>query len=185
MATRLTILGASGSVGRAVADVVEAGAVGLFVGEVDDRTFGAGQLDDALRQGVHGNLLVAADVKNLADGGGGGDQFRQGRDDIAHVAEAARLFAVAVDLQRLVLQRGRHEAGEDHAVHAHLPRADGVEEADDDDGQAVLAVVGQAQKFVDALGIGVAPARVSRGTHDHVIVFAERHPRPFAVNLGA
>ena len=61
---------------------------------------------------------------------------RAGR--VLHVAEAARLVAVAVDLERLVRERGAHEAGDDHPVLAALPRADGVEEARDDDAEIPL-----------------------------------------------
>jgi len=59
-----------------------------------------------------------------------------------HVAEAASLGPVTVDGDPLVVQGPGYEAGNDHPVVAGLAGADGVEEAEGHDRQAVLLVVG-------------------------------------------
>ena len=58
------------------------------------------------------------------------------------VAEAASLGPVTVDGDPLVVQGPGYEAGNDHPVVAGLAGADGVEEAEGHDRQAVLLVVG-------------------------------------------
>ena len=53
---------------------------------------------------------------------------------VPDVGEAARLRPVAEHRDRPSRERLLHEVRNDHPVLARLPRADGVEQADDDDG---------------------------------------------------
>ena len=76
------------------------------------------------------------------------------------------------------------EIGEDHAVAAGLARADGVEEADDDDRELLFLPVGERKKFVEGFGSGIAPAAFGGGAEDEVGVFVERDVGALAVDLG-
>ena len=99
------------------------------------------------------------------------------------MAETAGLVAIAVNFQRLIRFSGGDEAGQDHSIHADLARADGVEESHERNGQLKLLVIGEAEKLVDAFGIGVAPAREFGCAHQHIIILAKRHARAFAINF--
>ncbi len=102
---------------------------------------------------------------------------------VGHVAEAARLRAVAVDRQRLAGQRLLHEARDHHAVAAGLARADGVEQAKDRHRQPMLVVIRQRQELIHHLGGGIGPA-IARGRAQHdVVVLAEGHALALAVDL--
>ena len=157
--------------------------VGLLVGHAHDRAARLRQGDDALGQVVDGDLLVTAEVEDPPHRCRLGKQPHQRIDHIAHVAKAARLRAVPINLQRLPLHRRRHEARQHHAVLPHLPRADRIEQPDDRHRQAELLVVCQAEEFVDPLAVGVAAPAGARRPHDDVIVLGERHPRALAINL--
>lgn len=62
------------------------------------------------------------DVVDLPAGLGAADQQLQRPHHIRHMAEAAGLRPVAVDLKRLPAQRPPDKARDDHAVHAGLAR---------------------------------------------------------------
>ena len=130
------------------------------------------------------DLFGVADVHDFADGFRSVEQAQQGFDGVAHVAEAARLFSVAVNLDGRIVESGFDEIGKHHAVAAGLARPDGVEEADDDDGEMLFLPVREREKFVERLGCGVAPAAFGGGAEDEVGVFVERHVGVFAVDLG-
>ncbi len=160
--------------GDAAGQVVELLSVGFFVGDVCDRALRAGACDDALREFVHADFFGSTDVKDLAARGGGLHEPNERVDDVVDMTETSRLRTVAINSQRLVREGCIDEARQDHAVHAHLARADGVEESHDDCGQGELLVIGECEELIDAFGIGVTPASVSRRAHDDVVVFVER-----------
>ena len=124
-----------------------------------------GQLDDRQRLG-------GADVVDLAPEAAVLEQIDERAGRVVDVAEAARLVAVAVHLERLVRQRGAHEAGDDHPVLAALPRADGVEQARDDDPELALLVQRQGEELVERLRVGVRPALRRRRPVDAARVLA-------------
>src|SRR5437660_688514 len=95
-----------------------------------------------------------------------------GREYLTTVAvrPRSRLPAVTEHRDRLARERLAHEVRNDHAVLRRLPRTDGVEEADDDDGDAALLVIREAQELIDRLRAGVAPAALRRGAEDEVAV---------------
>ena len=67
-----------------------------------------------------------------------------------------------------------HEARDDHAVLAALPRADGVEQPGDDDIEPRLLVVGEREELVHRLRVGVGPAALRRRAVDAAVVLGER-----------
>ena len=79
---------------------------------------------------------------------------------VVHVAEGARLLAVAVDGERLSEQGLLEEVGQGAAVLQVHARAVGVEDAHDARIHAVKAVVGHRQRLGETLGLVVdgAPA---------------------------
>ncbi len=82
--------------------------------------------------------------------------------------------------ERLVDESGKH-----HAVTAALARTHGVEEPDDGDRQAALAMPGEGEKLVDRLGTGVAPAGVAGRSEQKIAILAEGQAGGLAVDLGA
>ena len=104
-------------------------------------------------------------------------------DGVADIAEAARLFAVAINADGSVVERGLHEIRQDHAVAASLPRTYGIEQAHDDDGKLLFFPVRKREKFVQSLRSGVAPAAFCGGPENEVGVFMERHVGIFAVDF--
>ena len=104
-----------------------------------------------------GHALRRADVEDLARGVGV-HQPGERADRVLHVAEAARLRAVAVDLERVACKRRLNEAGNDHAVLPALARPDRVEEAHDHAVEPALLVVGERQELVERLRLRVRPA---------------------------
>ena len=102
------------------------------------------------------------------------------------MAEAPRLAAVAVDLERLSGQSALHEARDDVPVAAVLPRPDGVEEARDHAAQAALVAKRQGEELVERLRVGVRPALRGRRPVDPLRVLLEQDVfRMVAVDLGA
>ena len=170
--------------GEAAAHVFEAAGIGDLIGDELDGGGGGGEGEDALSQLEDADLFGAADVVDLTDGEGVLGEPGDGLDDIEHVGEAAGLKAIAIDLEGLAGEGLADEAGDDHAVSPNLPWADGVEEAHDDDGEAELAVVGEAEEFVDGFGGGVGPTALVGGAHEAVVLFAEGDLDAFAVDFG-
>ena len=96
-------------------------------------------------------------------------QPRQRADRVLDVAEAPRLRAIAVDLDRLPRERPLHEAGDHHPVLPGLAGADGVEEADDHAVEPALVVVAEREELVHCLRVGVKPPARRRGTVDPAV----------------
>ena len=99
-----------------------------------------------------------------------------------HIAEAARLLAVAVDGQRLAAQGLADEVGHDAAVVQAHARAIGVEDAHDARLHAVRAVVGHGHGLGKALGLVVDAARADRVDVAPVAFLLRMHHR-VAVDL--
>jgi hypothetical protein len=112
------------------------------------------------------------------------DDGGQHGGDVAHVAEASGLGAVAVHLEWFVTQGPLDESREHHAVVADLPGTHGVEEAGDHGAEPVLGVVGEREMLVDGLAHRVRPAADGGGAEDQVVVLAEGELGRLAVHLG-
>src|SRR5437867_1507353 len=93
--------------GFAAAEVVEAGAVGLVVGDKFDGRFGVEDFDDLRGEVADSDFFGAADVEDLAARGWAILEADQSLDGVADVAEAAGLLAVAVDYKGLGSPGGR------------------------------------------------------------------------------
>ena len=89
-------------------------------------------------------------------------QPHEALDQVVDVAERARLRAVAVDRDRLAVQRLDDEVRHHAAVVGVHARAVGVEDARDLDVELVLAVVVEEQRLGAALALVVAGARADR-----------------------
>ncbi len=127
--------------------------------------------DDGGGEIADGDGLVAADIEDLAGGGGCLHEREDGRDDIGDVGEAAELVTVVVNDEGLAGESRIDEAGEDHAVGTGLAGADDVEKAADDDGQAELAGAGEGEEFVDGFAGTVGPAGARGGAENEVVLF--------------
>ena len=86
---------------------------------------------------LDGGFTGAADVEVIADGGICVGKGENCADGIFDVAEDAGLAAVVVDDDLFVLEGGLDKAWDDHSVLAGLTWADGIEEADCGDFEAV------------------------------------------------
>src|SRR5262249_13866526 len=135
--------------------------------------FAAGHLDDLVGESLDGDFVRCSDIVDPAGSVFAGHELDDGVDHIAYITETTRLLSGAVDVDWGVGKGGLDEARDDHPVLTGLTRAEGVEEAGDDDGETILEVVGEAQKFVDGLRAGVGPAGEARGPEHGVIVFPE------------
>src|SRR5439155_12793126 len=71
-----------------------------------------------------------------------------------------------------------------HAVLAGLPRADSVEEPNDNRGQFLFSPIGEGQELINRFRTCVAPAPLVGGAYHQVIFFTEREFLALAVNLG-
>src|SRR3954453_7257980 len=116
-------------VGNAGGNVLETLFIGLVIGHEHDLGARAGGVADALRELPDRDLLRAAYGELVAIGVFSLHQSHHRLHDVADVAEAAALGAVAEDRDRLARQRLADEARDDHPVAPGLPRPDGVEEA--------------------------------------------------------
>jgi len=168
----------------AAAHIFEAGGIGFVVGHQADFGAAAGQSQDPFGKLEDGDFFGGADVENLANGCGGFGQFDDRAGHVSHIGKAARLPAIAVNGDGFAAQGLAHKARHNHAIATGLAWSDGVEEAHDDHRQSELGVVGQAEEFVHGFGGGIGPATVGGGAHQPVIVLAEGHFDPFAVDFG-
>ena len=80
------------------------------------------------------------------------------------MAEDAGLAAVVVDDDVFVLESGLDKAGNNHSVLAGLAWADGVEEADCGDFEAVGLVKCVSDSFFKGFCVGVCPANFLWGS---------------------
>src|SRR5204862_2125851 len=93
---------------------------------------------------------------------------------VEDMAERTRLRAVTVHLERLVLERPAHEAGDHHPVLPALPRPDRVEEPRDDDVELALLMPCEREVLVHRLRVRVGPAFLRRRPVDAAVVLRER-----------
>ncbi len=171
--------------GLPVEHVLDPLAVDLVVRHIDDLRGRARQLDHAPRELVDRDALGRADVQDLARHRRRVHQPRERADRVLHVAEAARLRAVAVNLERAVAERRRDEPRDHHSVLAALPRPDGVEEARNHAVEPALLVVRERQELVERLRLRVCPAPRRRRPVDAAALLCERlRLAPVAVDLG-
>src|SRR5271154_5087847 len=111
--------------------VFEPGLVGFVVRDEFDGGHAVGALLHEVRESLDGDFFGVANVDDFADGMLGVDQTDERFDGVADVAEAARLFAVAINADGGVVDCGLHEIRQDHAVAASLPRTYGIEQSHD------------------------------------------------------
>ena len=142
------------------------------------------EVADALGQVGHRHFLHVPDIDHLSDRLRLDNQFQQGGDDVGDVCKGARLFAVPEHGDRFAGQRLADEVRDHHSVLTGLTRSDGVEEADDDDGQLALLPVSEREELVDRLAARVGPAVLRRRPEHEIGIFAERHVVALAVHLG-
>ena len=169
--------------GHAAHHVLKAGFVGLVVWHVLDGRGAASALSYTLRQSLDGDFFGVADVDDLADGTIRVHEADETFDCVPHITEAARLLSAAVDVDGGVVQGGLDEIGKHHSIAASLPGTNGIEQADDNDGQLLFLPVRKSQKFIKGLGSRIAPAAFCCGAKDEVGVFVERNVGVFAVDL--
>src|SRR5581483_9184422 len=173
-----------GDVGDAAAHVLEARLISLVVRNHHNLGRTASLRAYPLRQLVDGDLLVTADVEYLAHRLRRFGQPDDGLHHVVDVAKAALLCSIAVDLYRFALECPLHKARQHHPVVSALARTDGVEQAEDDDGQISRFVIGQRQKFVQFLRGSIAPAALGGRAERAVIVFVKGDFFVLAVYLG-
>src|SRR5690242_16517505 len=106
----------------AVEHVFDPLSVDLVVGDVRELRARLRQLADALRKLEDRDALGRADVEDLTRDLAGVHQPLKPANRVLHVAEAARLRAVTVDLEWPSGERGGDEAGDHHSVLPALPR---------------------------------------------------------------
>src|SRR4051812_15411951 len=85
--------------------ILEASRVGLGVGHVAELRAAVGNRQDPIGQRANRDLLAAADIEDPAYRAWVTGQADERADDIADMAEAAALGAVAEDGQRVAAQR--------------------------------------------------------------------------------
>ena len=120
----------------------------------------AARLEHLLGELENRVLARVADVDRQVLAGLG--QQDEAADEVVDVAEAPRLRAVAVDRQRLPLERLAQEVGDRAAVVRSHPRAVGVEDPHDRRVDALLPVVGHRQRLGVPLRLVVDAARPDR-----------------------
>ena len=121
-----------------------------------DRRLGARHLGHHPREIPDREFLGIADVHGARHVVGRLHHGDHGVHQIVHVAEGARLLALAVDRDRLSAERLGDEVRHHAAVVRLHPRPVGVEDANDLDPQVVLAAVVEEQRLAHALGLVVA-----------------------------
>jgi hypothetical protein len=64
-----------------------------------------------------------------------------------------------------------------------LARADRVEQAEDDDREILLPMIGEAQKLIRHLGCRIPPAAMAGRAENTIIGLGEGDADPFAIDL--
>ena len=156
----------------------------IVLGEraLDQRRRGLRQLAHHLGELAHRVLVGVADVARIAVALH--EELVDPLDLVRHVAEAARLRAVAVERDRLVAQRLHDEVRHDAPVARTHARAVRVEDAHDARVDAVEAVIRHRQRLGEALGlvvhaaradgVHVAPVRLGLRVHERIAVHLAR-----------
>src|SRR3954470_15152815 len=157
-----------------VEHVLDSLAVDAVVGDEDLLRGRARGGEDTVGQRADGDPLGRADVEDLAADGALVHQAFQRADRVGNMAEAPRLSAVAMDLERFAGERAVDEARNHHPVLAALPWADRVEEPGDHAVEVTLAVVAEREMLVHRLGVRVQPAPRRRRAVDPAGVLLER-----------
>ena len=83
-------------------------------------------------------------------------------NEIRHIAEASRLRSIAVECQRLLLQRLNDEVRDHSPVAGSHARAVGIENPDDARVEPMMTPVCQRHRFRKALGFVIHTARANR-----------------------
>lgn len=141
------------------------------------------QVDDGVGEFANGEFVGVAEVDRSRKIGSFIDHSQEALDEVVDVAEAARLLAVAVDRDRLTLQRLDDEIRHHAPVVGMHSRAIGVEDAHDLDVEFVLAVIVEEQRLGAALAFVVAGARPDR-VDIAPVALGLRMDRGIAVDLG-
>src|SRR5215467_6668450 len=144
--------------GDAAHHVFEAGFIGLVIRNVLDGRRAGGALLHTMGQVFDADFLRIPDVHYFSDGARSLHEAKQALDGVAHVAEAARLFAVAINGDRRILESRLDEIGEHHAVASGLPWTYSVEQTRDNDGKLLFLPVREREKLIERFRRGVAPA---------------------------
>ena len=129
-------------------------------GRVTSERFRSGQPEHQLRQLPDRELVGVADVGRLVPVAR--EEPVDPLDEIGDVAERSRLRAVAVQRERLTLERLHHEVGNHPAVLRPHPRSVRVEDAHDARIDPVIAVVGHRHRLGEPLRLVVHAARADR-----------------------
>src|SRR5437764_4214328 len=129
--------------------IFEAALICLVVRNVRDGTIRAGLLPHGSGETVDTDFFVAAEVEDLSRGAIRTDAGKNTVHDVAHVTEAARLFARTVDRDGFVAKGLSNEGWHDHAIVTCLTRSGGVEQTKHGNRQLMFAMVGESEKFVD------------------------------------
>ncbi len=149
---------------------------------VDDLASGiADQRDNLLGKLHHGDLIGIAQVDGLGEVRA--EQPDDSLDQVGYVAEAAGLFAAAVNGDRFALKGLLHEVGQDPAVIEPHSWPIRVENADNPRFHTVVAMVSHGDRFGEPLGFIVAASRADRVDVSPVI-FGLRMNFGVAVDLG-
>src|SRR5713226_8360070 len=169
--------------GHAAHHVLKTGFIGLVVRNVLNGGGAAGALLHSLCQCLDSDFLGVADVNDFADGALQIHEADETFNGVTHIAEAARLLSAAVDVDGGVVQGGLDEIGEHHSIAAGLPRANGIEQANDNDGQLFFLPIGKSEKLIERLGGRVTPAALCGGAEHKVGIFVERNVGVLAVDF--
>jgi len=130
-----------------------------FVDELGLRT---GQVEHLLGQLLDRELVRIAEVDRAWEIAPGVHHAQEAFDEIIDIAERAALLPIAVDRDRLTLQRLDDEVRHHTPVIGVHPGAIGVEDPHDLDVELVLPVVVEEQRLGAALALVVAGARTDR-----------------------
>src|SRR5262245_2854955 len=99
------------------------------------------------------------------------------------MSEATALCAIAKDRHILAAKCLANEIGNNHSVTASLTGPDRVEETSDHGRHVLLFPIGNSEELVDRLRAGIAPSPLDSRAHNQIVVFAERHALPLAVDF--
>ena len=128
----------------------------------DERRARTGQFNHHFSQFADRELRGIAEIYRTGESAGLVINANEPLDQVVDVTERAGLTAVAVDRDRLALQRLHDEIRDDTAVVGMHARAIGIEDPGDFDFEFVLAAIIEEQRFGAALALIVAGARADR-----------------------
>src|SRR5690606_31736500 len=126
----------------------------------DDLALAAGELDDLPREVENRDLVGVYDVDGV--GHIAEEQAIDALHRIVDVLEGSRLIALAVDGERLAMQRLIHESRQRPAIVEPHARSKRVEDANDAGLDAVIPMVGHGHGLSEAFGFVVDTAQARR-----------------------